>query len=104
MKRGFTLIELLIVIAILGILSVIGINNFITARIKALDAERKSDLQTISKSLEAYINDHSLYPSTTELPAWGQPFTDTKGTIYTAKLPADPGGHTYAYVPASDKK
>lgn len=104
MQKGFTLIELLIVIAILGILSVIGINNFLTARTKALDSQRKADLQTISKTLEAYVNDHKAYPTTAELPAWGQPFTDSNGTVYAAKLPADPTGHTYKYVPASDSK
>ncbi len=111
MRRGFTLIELLIVIAILGILSAIGIGNFKTARIKAVDTERKSDLQTIGKSLEAFVNDHRLYPlsdgsgkikckSDGSICDWGTPFTDTTGTIYTAKLPADPSGYTYVYSSA----
>ncbi len=113
-KSGFTLIELLVVIAIIAILSTLGINNFMTSRIKGLDAARKSDLATIAKSLEAYANDHRLYPisdgsnkikckddgSTCN---WGASFTDTTGTIYTAKLPSDPAGHTYAYISTDGK-
>ncbi len=106
--RGFTLVELLIVIAILAILSTLGISNFQTARIKARDLSRKSDLQTIAKSLEAYVNDHRSYPlsdvdhkiicKTGSSCNWGQPFTDDTGTIYTAALPSDPVGATYQYI------
>lgn len=86
MRRGFTLIELLIVMAILGILSAIGIGNFRTARIKATDAERKANLVAVAKSLEAYNNDHGSYP-TTNL-SWGTPFTDGTST-YMSLLPDD---------------
>jgi len=92
--KGFTLIELLIVMAILGILSAIGISNFQMARLKARDVARKSDLATIAKSLEAYVNDHKQYPSA-PLP---DPFVDPAGTVYAAKLPSDPGGYNYYYV------
>ena len=105
--RGFTLIELLVVIAIIGILSAIGINNFMTARIKAVDAQKKSDLQTISKGLEAYMNDHQSYPSSNASGKiicqgasttcdWNTVFTDGTST-YIPKLPADPNGYTYIY-------
>ena len=107
LRRGFTLIELLVVIAILGILATIGLSNFQTARIKALDAQRKSDLATVAKSLEAYVNDHQAYPPSngsneiecqgTTVCAWGTPFTDG-ATTYTAALPTDPSGYTYQYI------
>lgn len=106
---GFTLVELLIVIAILSILSTLGLANFQSSRIKARDISRKSDLQTIAKSLEAYVNDHRTYPlsnsegeivcksnTPTECP-WGEAFTDDNGTIYAARLPADSSGFTYWY-------
>jgi general secretion pathway protein G len=105
--HGFTLIELLIVIAILGILSTMGVGNFTTSRIKARDLARKSDLATIAKSLEAYVNDHRGYPlSDTNgkivcladgtICNWGSPFVDDQGTIYVAKLPDTSNGN-YSY-------
>lgn len=106
---GFTLIELLIVIAILAILSTLGIGNFISSRIKAQDLARKSDLQTIAKSLEAYVNDHRTYPLSDSSGkivcktgnvtcAWGDSFTDDKGTVYAVTLPKEPSGRSYWYV------
>lgn len=111
MYRGFTLVELLVVIAILAILSTLGVSNFQTARIKARDLSRKSDLQTIAKSLEAYVNDHRTYPSSdssgqiicqppgTVCP-WGEPFTDGT-TIYSSILPQD-SLTSYAYFYSSN--
>lgn len=104
-KKGFTLIELLIVMAILGILATIGFGNFLSSRVKAKDVTRKSDLQTIAKSLEAYANDYRAYPSSSATGKimvagsnieWGSAFKDTN-TTYISKLPSDPGGYTYFY-------
>ncbi len=53
-KNGFTLVELLIVIAIMGILLVLGIVNLRSTQINARDTERASDAQTIATSLEAF--------------------------------------------------
>lgn len=104
MRKGFTLIELLISMAILGILATIGFGNFKSARLKAADAKKKSDLTTIAKSLEAYVNDHRSYPTSSngkivcESPNticdWGDPFTDGT-TTYAAKLPE--GSTAYVY-------
>jgi prepilin-type N-terminal cleavage/methylation domain-containing protein len=103
---GFTLVELLIAMAILGILSVLGMANFQSARIKARDISKKSDLQTIAKSLEAYVNDHRTYPDsdfgkivcqTGTVCNWGEPFVDENNTIYTSRLPSDQSGSTYYY-------
>ncbi len=110
--KGFTLIELLIVMAILGILSALGIGNFSSAQIKARDIARKTDLATIAKSLEAYVSDHRSYPasdsnnqiicqpSTSITCAWGSAFTDGT-TLYMAKLPEDPNGE-YQYISTGD--
>lgn len=106
-KYGFTLIELLVAMAILAILSAVGFGNFQSTRIKANDVKRKSDLATIAKSLEAYVNDHRSYPladngkilcQDDEICDWGEPFTD--GTsVYAAVLPAPSSGDSdYVYT------
>jgi len=107
MRSGFTLIELLIAMAILGVLSTIGFANFTSARIKAADIKKKTDLTTIAKSLEAYVNDHHTYPNSIDgkivceppngVCDWGEPFADSNGTIYVAALP-EPSGTEYIYT------
>jgi general secretion pathway protein G len=105
-KKGFTLIELLVVIAIIGMLSALLVPNFMGARERARDAQRKSDLKQIQKALEMYRQDQNppLYPT-----AAGNRFgtTSTCGssfnsgsTIYMNKIPCDPLGPTpYYYSP-----
>lgn len=54
MRRGFTLIELLVVIAIIGLLSSIVLASLNSARERANDARRRSDVDTIIKALALY--------------------------------------------------
>ncbi len=54
--QGFTLIELMVVIAIIAILSVIGITIFSGAQKNSRDAKRKGDIEAISSAIEAHIN------------------------------------------------
>jgi general secretion pathway protein G len=118
-KKGFTLVELLVVMAILGILTVITLANFRTSQIKGRDAQRKSDLRQIANALEAYFNDHSQYPDATatggKINACGcdggplscnweddsgqREFCDKNNTVYMSKIPGDPLGEeqTYCY-------
>ncbi len=55
--QGFTLVELLVVVAIIAVLSVIGITIFTGVQKGARDARRKADVEAISKALEAHFND-----------------------------------------------
>lgn len=61
-KRGFTLIELLVVIAIIGLLSTMAVISLNSARAKARDARRLSDVKQISTilSLEAANSESAL--------------------------------------------
>lgn len=106
---GFTLIELLVSMAILGILSTIGLGTFRSSQIKSRDARRKSDLGNIQKALEMYQSDHEVYPSSnnsgqiviTSLLDWNGrvQFKDQKETIYMQELPNDPlASPSYCYV------
>lgn len=51
-RQGFTLIELLVVIAIIGLLSSIAVINLKSARGKARDAKRVSDVKQLSLVIE----------------------------------------------------
>ena len=71
-KRGFTLIEVLLVVAIIGLLAVIGIPQFISYRSQAVDAQLKSDLRNAAVAIEGYFAKHSVYPSNiTEIQGYG---------------------------------
>lgn len=87
---GFTLIELLVVISIIGILATLVTVNLSSARSRARDAQRKSDLKNISTALRLYYNDKSGYPTTAGF-SFGTQFKDTTtGTIYMELVPNDP--------------
>ena len=64
--RGFTLIELLVVIAIIGMLSSVVLASLNTARAKARDARRVSDLKQMQLALELYYDSNGSYPN----PGW----------------------------------
>ena len=72
LQKGFTIIELLIVIAIIGILAGLVLNNFQGAQAKARDVQRKTRMNSIYSKLEEYYNNNGGYPdgvlSTTVLP------------------------------------
>lgn len=101
MKRyqGFTMIEILVVIVIIGVLASITTLNIRINLIKSRDTARKSDLNAIQKALELYQNDYGIYPvaddgkitnDESEPIDFGEPFVDSKGTIYMTELPSDP--------------
>ncbi len=60
--KGFTLVELLVVIAIIGLLSTLAVVSLGSARSKARDARRISDIKQIQTALELYFADQGAYP------------------------------------------
>lgn len=63
LQSGFTIIELLIVIAIIGILAGLVLNNFQGAQAKARDTQRKTDINNLHAKLEEYYNENGNYPT-----------------------------------------
>lgn len=111
-KKGFTLIELLVVIAIIGLLSTLAVVALGSARTKARDAKRLSDIKQVQTALELYYTDVGKYPITTTAIVLGnatngaclnQASGFTKAGVtdcpnaYMGQVPADPGSNAYTY-------
>ena len=103
-QKGFTLIELLVVIAIIGILSSIVLASLTSARAKARDARRLSDLKQIRTAIEMYINDNNHLPRETLDKSNGKigegAGLDTLLAPYMQNIPHDPlgpGNSSYYY-------
>lgn len=64
-KIGFTLIELLIVVAIIAILALIAVPNFLEAQTRAKVSRIMTDLRTYATAVEAYFTDNNHYPPDT---------------------------------------
>lgn len=117
-KKAFTLVELLVVMAIMAILTTIGLSSFGTIREKSRDSKRKENLESIAKALEMYYNDWGHYPlaetdvahsrmmgcgNGSEICNWGDPWSAYKtdvsnSTLYMPELPQDPSGFQYYYL------
>ncbi len=94
---GFTLIEMLVVISIIGILATLVAANLTSARSRARDAQRKSDVKNISTALRLYYNDTGGFPDPATLP-WGLAWSGNSGnTVYMSTLPQDPLSPTQTY-------
>lgn len=102
-RKGFTMIEILIVMAVVMILSVVGLTSYISSLKKSRDAQRKSDLTSIGRAMEMYANDFNEYPAgdvNGEIMGcdgsacpWNDRFYSTinGGTqLYMERLPGDP--------------
>ena len=95
-NEGFTLVELLVVIAIIGILASVVLVSLNSARGKARDARRISDLHQISLAMENYYDANQAYPaqdSGNVVPA-----VLTTPVAYLTTIPKDPPtGAIYTY-------
>jgi prepilin-type N-terminal cleavage/methylation domain-containing protein len=79
-ERGFTLIEMLIVLVVMGILVVVLVPRWQSARSKAMVATMKSDLHNLAMAEEAYFFDHAMY--TTSVPMLTA-FSSSRGVTVT---------------------
>ncbi len=98
-EKGFTLIELLVVIAIIGVLATIVLVSLNTARQKARDTRRVSDMRQIALALEMYYADNSAYPTGSDADFEDDLNLDADlETTYITNVPTDPGGNNYVYA------
>ena len=102
-NSGFTLIELLVVITIMSILTVITVSQFQSARQKARDVQRKSDLSSVTKALEMYYADYGRFPMVVGVgissASWGGTFVDGS-YVYMKIMPKEnvSSWPTYCYI------
>lgn len=86
-KQGFTLIELLVVLFIIGLLTGIILPNLIGYRLRARDASRKRDLESIKTALRMHYNDNQGYINDIY----------SLDATYMPQVPQDPLGDNYSY-------
>jgi len=107
-REGFTLVELLVVIAIIGLLASIVLVSLNTARAKARDSRRISDLKQLQLAIEMYYDDYGQYPMpcrgwsvwSGHCPDYGNCDTNyIQGVVptYISVLPIDPRWDTSYY-------
>lgn len=99
-NKGFTLIELLVVVAILGLLATIVAVSLTSARARARDSRRVSDVRQVELALELYYAAHLEYPdaASTSLNALA-----TEGFLNMSAFPTDPStGNPYCYAVGAD--
>ena len=100
-NKGFTLIELLVTMGIIAVLSGMAVFNFNSARARARDVQRKSDLSQMQKALELYRTDNNgQYPATLTEANQQSLLIDNVG--YAKNVFVDPKGSTwYTYLYSS---
>ncbi len=102
-QKGFTLVEILVVAGIVGLLGILATAALTSARVRARDAKRLSDIVKTQMALELYFNDNNSYPVVAAATALGQsgtaclssggfvPSCDaTSESVYLARVPTTP--------------
>ena len=124
--RGFTLVELLVTIGIIGILATVTVVSVGSARAKARDANRLTEIKAIQTALTLYQNEKAKFPDSggatlilgktqgsygllCDTDAGFQ--TDKTGcvTYFMTDVPGDPlskagSAYEYKYLSSDDKK
>jgi len=102
------MIELMVVIAIISILSTLGLTYLSSARGKARDARRVEDMRQLDYALTIFLSDHGHFPSNSKegISLTGEMIGDDDGPIeqalkpyFKSGMPRDPrhDGSTYFY-------
>jgi type IV pilus assembly protein PilA len=62
-NQGLTLLELLVVIAVMGVLAAIVLQQFTIYRSRSIDTQMRSDLKSAAMAMESYFADFQSYPT-----------------------------------------
>lgn len=116
-RNGFTIVELAIVIAIMGVLLVLGVAKLNESQVTARDHERASDAANIARFMEDYYKaNNGTYPATDKITtSTMDSFFDNLNkaslkapgqTSYslTAESNSTPTIDQYVYTPYMDRK
>lgn len=79
------MVELLIVIAIIGIVTIIASSSFVSSQKKSRDASRKASLKSLSDALNMYYADMGIFPDS--ITYGGQLVNGT--VVYMKKIPTE---------------
>lgn len=92
---GFTLVELIIVMAVIGVLILVAIPNYVASIRNAREAVLKEDLHVLRQAIDSYTMDKSKAPQTLD---------DLIQAGYLKSIPADPVTHSNTtWVTVSDE-
>ena len=100
-QQGFTLIELLVVLAIIAILAALILSNLATARRKARDAQRGTNVRALAEAIEMFAYDNKyIYPIKTTLTAVTiySDIHENFSSNYIKQIPQETAGKKYYYV------
>lgn len=104
MKKGFTLVELLVVVAIIIILTGVGLQYLGSVRSKSRDAKRFTVVKNIEQAVETYYQERCLQNNCT----FPTTFSLTDLSVYIGS-PEDPStstshpNYSVAYDPVTNK-
>ncbi len=101
-NQGFTIMELMIVVAVIGILAIIAIPNYVRISNKAKESVVRENIHGIQLAMEVFaINNAGAYPSPADQPALRtlmpggvfpeNPFTNLESIIVWNVDPGSPG-------------
>ncbi len=93
-NQGFTLIELLVVISIIALLSSVLLYAMNSARVKARNSKRVSDVNQIAKGLELFYSTCGTYPALPPI-TFGIRLDQTKGLFTGTVASCNAGDATY---------
>ncbi len=103
-RKYFSLIELIVVVLILGILASAASLELISFLGESKVTKAKTDIETFTKAIEQFRMRNSTYPEALEDLMGVETEDDTEPFVYLKKIPTDPWGNPYEFIPDTDNE